>query len=142
MKQRTAKALIVQTAKAHGVKSVEDNLIAAAGQVRAAVMPLFRRGDGDLDRAASEVYSKAELYALTKPIRALQNQAQNLPPSYIDRSYIIERTTAMSGLIMKAIQRMGDTSRRTPDADQVAYRLKDIAYNCESVITRLKQMRG
>ena len=142
MKQSTAKALIVRTAKAHGVKSVEDNLIAAAGQVRSEVIPLMRRGEGDMDTPASQVYNKAELYAVTKSIRALQNQAQNLPPAYVDRTYIIDRVTAMSGLIMKAIQRMGATSRREPDADSVAYRLKDIAYNCESVIKRLKQMRG
>ena len=139
------KSAVIAAAKANGVrrvKSVEDNLIAAAGQLRGAVVPLWRRGDGSMDTPASQVYNKAEIYKLTGLVRALQNQAQNLPPSYVDRNYILDRINGMSAQIVKAIRRIGDTSRKEPDADSVAYRLKDIDEACVSVIRRLKQMRG
>jgi hypothetical protein len=136
MKQSTAKALIVRTAKAHGVKNQASDAIPALGRLRGLAVQLGKKGAGRKE-VASAVYTKEELFALAKGLRGVLDQVQNIPEDKystirdevvrkIDNA-IREASNAVYGL------NKGDTARG------VSYRLDSTAAYLETAIAALRR---
>ena len=136
MKQSTAKALIIATAKAHGVKSQAGDVLPAIGALRAQAVKLSAKGQGN-KAPANTVYNKEELFAVAKGIRKVMDQVQNIPEDeYRHVRDIMDQLKYAAQNAGNAVYGLnkGDTARGA------SRWMKNVADTLESTISNIRRL--
>lgn len=136
MNKATAKALIVATAKAHGVKSPSSELTAEIGKLRGQALSLQKRGQRKLV-PISQVYRREDFYQLGQAARKLMDRAQNLPEGSNQLSTLVQRSLyQVQKATSYAIQHFDNPKR---DADDAAFTFEKCGMSLSDALDYIKR---
>jgi len=131
---------VVKAAQVRGVKSVSNDLLSKAAEIRRIALSLADRGnpDSDIRVSAHVVYSAAELSNLRRMIGTALTMAQGLPNTD-------GKDAVMGWFAIAAAKHMRNTLvhfSRDRGASLVAFELKSLAHNMARSIDAIKRVYG